>query len=149
MSLAEKISISSAIFFFVVGLVTGIWKYIEIARSEKATAPVYVDVLHRATLLYSFACMILFALSGLSVYSDTINTASVLAVVVFFVFANSTYLIHALLKDTDNQFEKPYRLGPLKLPGFLIHGSMIALIAGELGGTLVLAMGALTRIWGM
>ncbi|MCB1148483.1 MAG: hypothetical protein KDK38_16895, partial [Leptospiraceae bacterium] len=87
-------------------------------------------------------------LSGLSVYSDLVNTISVLAVVAFFVFANSTYLIHGILKDTDNQFEKPYRLGPVKLPGLLIHGSMFALIAGELGGTLVLAMGALTRIWG-
>ena len=149
MNLAEKLSISFAVFFFVAGLVTGIWKYIAIVRSAKALAPVYVDILHRATLLYSFACMILFALSGLSVYSEAVNVAAVLAIVIFFVFANITYLLHALLKDTDNQFEKSYRLGKYRLPAFLFHGPMLALIAGELGGTLVLAAGALTGVWGL
>ncbi|HMV36412.1 MAG TPA: hypothetical protein PKM44_06205 [Turneriella sp.] len=148
MSLAEKTAITSAVFLFIVGLVTGIWKYAAIVRSDKAAAPVYVDVLHRATLMYSFACMILYALAGLSVYPDSVNTAAVLSVVVFFVFANGTYLVHALLKDTDNQFEKPYRIGSWQMPKVLFHGSMFALIAGELGGTLVLAVGALTRVWG-
>jgi len=148
MNLAEKVAISSAVFFFTIGLGTGVWKYLAIVRSDKAQAPVYVDVLHRATLLYSFACMILYALSHLSVYSELVNTAAVVSVVVFFVFANSTYLIHALLQDTENQFQKPYQIGRWKMPSFLIHGSMVALILGEIGGTLVLSWGALTRVWG-
>lgn len=147
MSYAEKLALTSAIFLFLTGLLTGIWKYAAIARSRHATAPVYVDVLHRATLLYSFACVLLFTLAGLSVYPDIVNTLAVAVVVFFFVFANITYLIHALLRDTDNQFEKPYRLGSLRLPPWLFHGAMFALIAGELGGTLVLAAGALKGIW--
>ena len=148
MSLAEKLSITSAVLFLVVGLVTGIWKYVAIVRSNNAAAPVYVDVLHRATLMYAFACMILYALAGLSVWTDSVNTAAVVAVVAFFVLANLTYLIHGLLRDTDNQFQKPYAVGGRPLPAPLLHGFMFALIAGELGGVLVLAAGALAGIWG-
>ena len=64
MSLAEKICLSAAFVFFMTGLLTGIWKYWHIANSEDASSPVYVDIAHRSSLLYSFAALLLAAFSG-------------------------------------------------------------------------------------
>ncbi len=32
-----------------------------------------------------------------------------------------TYMAHAILRDTDNQFPKPYRIGRLFIPPRLFH----------------------------
>jgi hypothetical protein len=127
--------------FFTVGLLCGIWKYYGIVKSKNATAPEYVSILHRASLLYSFACMLLSKFVELSSLPEEINFYSVLGVIVFFAFAQTTYFLHAILKDTENQFAKPYRLGNWFLPSFLIHSSMFLLILGELGGFVILFWG--------
>lgn len=147
MILAEKIALTGAATFFIFGLITGIWKYAGIVKSQKAEAPAYVSILHRACLLYSFACLVLFHLAKFSAFSDCLNAWAVSVVIFFFIFANTTYLIHAILKDTDNQFKKPHRLGKFELSPALFHFSMLALIAGEVGGTLVLTIGAFMKIW--
>ncbi|MCB1310078.1 MAG: hypothetical protein KDK30_17960 [Leptospiraceae bacterium] len=136
----------SAGLFFMIGLLSGIWKYAGIIQSNDATAPEYVSVLHRAALLYSFATLLLAQFVQLNPYSETVKLWAVIAVVAFFVFAQSTYLIHALLKDTDNQFRKPYRLGGMQLPPFIIHTAMILLIVAEIGGFLVLFWGYLQTL---
>jgi hypothetical protein len=136
----------SAGMFFLVGLISGIWKYAGILQSEKTEAPEYVNVLHRAALLYSFATLLLAQFVQLNPYSETVKFWSAAAVIGFFAFAQSTYLIHAILKDTDNQFRKPYRLGPLPLPAILIHGSMALLILAEIGGFVVLFWGYLSTL---
>ena len=127
--------------FFLTGLSSGIWKYSGILRSSEGVAPEYVNILHRASLLYSFACILLAKFVMLSTLGDTVELVAVASVIGFFAFAQLTYLIHALLGDTDNQFRRPYRLGRFPLPGALIHGSMILLIVGELGGFSVLFWG--------
>jgi hypothetical protein len=53
---ASTFCLASAGSFFFLGLVFGAWKYVCIARSEDAQAPPYVDIAHRAALLYSFGC---------------------------------------------------------------------------------------------
>ena len=127
--------------FFTVGLLSGIGKYIGIVKSKNATAPEYVSILHRASLLYSFACILLAKFVELSTLPEEINFYSALSAIVFFAFAQITYLLHALLKDTENQFLKPYRLGNWFYPSFLQHISMVLLILGELGGFLILFWG--------
>lgn len=127
--------------FFTVGLLCGIWKYIDILRSETAVAHEYISVLHRSSLLYSFACILLAKFVELSTLSETINFFSALSVMIFFAFAQITYFLHAVLRDTENQFLKPYRLGNWFYPSFMIHLSMILLILGEVGGFLVLFWG--------
>lgn len=124
------------------GLLFGAWKYIHIHTSDKAQAPVYVDIAHRAALMYAFACLIIERFVELSRLSETVETAAVLAQVVFFALAVLTYAIHGLLKDTDNQLERPHRLGAVHLPGWTIVAFMGALMVGEIGGFAVLFWGA-------
>jgi hypothetical protein len=147
MNLAQKYCLTGAGVFFLIGLITGIWKYYKISKSEKAQATFYIDTAHRASLMYSFASILLFVLAQYSAFSETVNAWSALSALSFFAFAISTYILHGILEDTDNQFQKPYRLGKIPLPGFLIHGSMFFLILGELGGSSVLFVGTMLTIW--
>ncbi|MEM7182442.1 MAG: hypothetical protein AAF518_16125 [Spirochaetota bacterium] len=132
--------------FFTIGLLSGIWKYWGIVQSEKAEAHEYVSVLHRAALMYSFASILLAKFVELNPYSEQVKFYAVAAVVGFFAFAQTTYFIHAILKDTDNQFRKPYVIGGWKFPPFLLHLSMFLLIAAELGGFLVLFWGYVSSL---
>ncbi|TNE46494.1 MAG: hypothetical protein EP343_23085 [Deltaproteobacteria bacterium] len=129
--------------FFITGLLTGVWKYIHIMRSEEAKAPVYVDIAHRAGLMYSFACLVLAYFAALSQWSEGWNLLGVGLAVGFFAAAEMTYIIHGVLKDTDNQLRRPIQLGSGKLPTFLVHLFMFGLIAGELGGFLIVFIGAM------
>mgnify|MGYP005857780679 CR=1 FL=1 len=147
MSLAEKICLSAGFLFFMTGLLTGIWKYRHIARSADATSPTYVNIAHRSSLMYSFAALLLAAFSAHSVFPDGINAASAVAALAFFAFAISTYVIHGLLQDTENQLKKPHRLGKRLLPSWVTGLFMLLLIVGEVGGTLVLGVGAMIGIW--
>ncbi|MEC7728673.1 MAG: hypothetical protein VX555_08400 [Pseudomonadota bacterium] len=147
MSLAQKICLSAAFLFFMTGLLTGIWKYSHMARSEDASSPMYVDIAHRSSLLYSFAALLLAAFSAHSVLAAWINAAAALAALVFFAFAIGTYVLHGLLQDTDNQLRRPHRLGRRLLPPWKTGLFMVLLIVGEVGWTLVLGTGAMLGIW--
>ena len=132
--------------FFMTGLLTGVWKYRCMWTSEDTQAPYYVNTAHRASLLYSFAALVLYHFAAVSVWSPTVNLGAVAVLVFFFGFAITTYIVHGVLRDTDNQFEKPHVLGPFELPSFAIRGSMWALIIGEIGGFGVLFVGFLVRL---
>ncbi|MBI41362.1 MAG: hypothetical protein CMF59_17335 [Leptospiraceae bacterium] len=132
--------------FFLGGLLSGIWKYQGILKSAEAVAPEYVNVLHRASLLYAFASILLAEFVELSNLSNSMELLGVAMAVGFFAFAQFTYLIHGILGDTDNQFLKPYRLGPWKMPGSIIHGAMVLLILGEVGGFSILFWGYLRTL---
>lgn len=129
--------------FFLTALLTGVWKYAHIRRSADARSPVYVDIAHRAAFLYSFSCLLLAHFAELSRWSSGWNTLGVAVAVAFFATAQSTYLIHGVLRDTDNQLARPYRLGGHELPPWLVHGYMLVLIGGEVGGFLVVFTGAM------
>ncbi len=143
---AQQLCHVSAGAFFMIGLLSGVWKYAGILKSEKAEAPEYVSVLHRASLLYSFAALLLARFVELNPYSESVRFWAAAGVLAFFAFAQLTYLIHGLLGDTDNQFRKPYVLGPIRLPAFVVHGSMILLIVAEIGGFAVLFYGYLETL---
>ncbi len=115
--------------------------------SEKSRAPYYVDIAHRASLMYSFSALVLAVLAGLSVWSPLCNFWAVVANLVYFMAAISTYVIHGALRDTSNQLARPHRLGKTTLPNILISGFMWSLIVAEVGGTLVLLSGAGIRLW--
>jgi hypothetical protein len=132
--------------FFLSGLLTGIWKYLAMMASEKAEAPYYVNIAHRTSLLYAFAAQLLAVFAGLSAWPPAVNFWATLFPLVFFGAAIFTYIVHGVLRDTDNQLARPHRLAGATLPGFLIKGFMGALIVAEVGGFLVLFAGLLQTL---
>jgi hypothetical protein len=143
---AVKLCIVSAGLFFLAALLTGAWKYFHIARSPQAVAPVYVDIAHRAALMYSFAALLLAVFAALSAWSATVDLVAAALPLAFFAFAMGGYIVHGLLRDTDNQFLKPHRVGPVALHPALLAGFMWALMAAEIGGFVVLFAGALQAL---
>lgn len=140
---AVKLCIVAAGIFFLIALVTGAWKYFHIDRSPTATAPVYVDIAHRAALMYSFAALLLAVFTALSVWSPTVNLIASALPLAFFALAIGTYIVHGVLQDTDNQFLRPHHIGKVRMPKHGQAAFMWALMAAEIGGFVVLFAGAL------
>jgi hypothetical protein len=144
---AVALAVLGAGFLLLVGLLTGVWKYCAISASEKSRAPYYVDIAHRASLMYSFSALILAVLAACSVWAPRLNFAAVMANLIYFSAAILTYVIHGILRDTSNQLARPHRLGKLTLPHLLLAGFMWSLIVAEVGGALVLLSGAAIALW--
>jgi hypothetical protein len=144
---ALKLALISCGMFFLTGLLTGVWKYACIARSPTAQAPVYVDVCHRAALMYSFACLVLAKFVELSVWSAAVDFWATLAPIAFFAHAVLFYAIHGWLRDTDNQLLKPHVLGRFTLPDSVVRANMWLLVIAEIGGFVVLLAGAMKGIF--
>ena len=113
-------------------LLLGVWKWRQMATSPEGLAHPYVDVAHRAALLYSFATLLLAAFTELSGWSSAVNTAAAFAAIFFFVAAIASYCWHGYRADTDNQIRDP-------VTG--TSAAMVALIIGEVGGFAVLFAG--------
>lgn len=138
-----RLCIIAAGVFFSSGLLTGVWKYAHIARSANATSPVYVDIAHRTSLLYSFAALLLAVFARLSAWDERSNWWAAAIPLAFFGAAIGGYVIHGILRDTDNQFLKPHKIGPVALPKGGLLAFMLLLMLGEIGGFAVLFAGTL------
>lgn len=143
---AVKLSLVAAGVFFLTGLLTGVWKYWHISHSPQAQAPVYVDIAHRSSLLYSFAALLLAQFAALSAWSACVNFWAAAAALFFFAAAIAGYIFHGLAGDTDNQLRKPHRFGRATLPNLVMLAFMLALIAAEVGGSAVLFAGMLKTL---
>ena len=117
---------------FLLSLCLGIWKYRQMATSDNHLAHPYVDIAHRAALMYSFARLLIAVFVELSAWPTWINLTSAAVVEFFFLAAIFSYIAHGAMKDTDNQFESA---GPP------LHLGMFLLILGEVGGFAVLLAG--------
>ncbi|MGV9803202.1 hypothetical protein ACWDTP_34620 [Mycobacterium sp. NPDC003449] len=126
------VTLLAAGLIFLLALVLGIWKYRQMATSDYHLAHPYVDIAHRAALLYSFAAMLIAFFVELSAWPTWVNLTAAMVVVFFFVAAILSYVAHGAKRDTTNQFERP---------GAALHAGMIALIVGEVGGFSVLLAG--------
>lgn len=146
LSEAVRLCIVAAGLFFLSGLLTGVWKYAHIARSPDATSPVYVDIAHRTSLLYSFAALLLAVFAQLSAWSPGLNLWAAAVPLGFFAAAIGGYILHGLLRDTDNQFLAPHKIGSVALPKGGLHGFVWLLSVGEIGGFLVLFSGTLKTL---
>jgi hypothetical protein len=127
-----RITLLAAGLIFLLALVLGVWKYRQIMAAPDHRAHPYVDIAHRAALLYSFATLLLAAFVELSAWPTWVNLTAAAVVVVFFVGAIADYIIHGALRDTTNQFEHATRGSQV---------SMALLIVGEIGGFGVLLAG--------
>jgi amino acid transporter len=123
--------LASAGVFFLAGLVSGAWKYACIARSPEAKAPFYVDTAHRASLLYAFACALLGAFVNRSAWSDAVNLSACATLIAYFAISVLGYIVHGALRDTDNQLQRPHRLGRRTVPAVAMTAFMLSLIAVE------------------
>lgn len=131
--------------FLWIGMLTGVWKYLQIRRSVQGRAHYYVDIAHRSSLLYAAASLILAVLSTFSVLSDFVALVCVLANLFYFTMSVLIYIVHGLLQDTTNQFKQPHQLGKLTLPAWCMSVMMLSLIVAELGATTVLLLGTIFK----
>jgi hypothetical protein len=127
-----RITLLAAGLIFVLALVLGVWKYRQIMSAPDHRAHPYVDIAHRAALLYSFATLLIAVFVELSAWPTWVNLTAAMVVVFFFVAAIAGYIGHGLRRDTVNQFENP---------GRALKVTMVLLIVGEIGGFGVLLAG--------
>jgi hypothetical protein len=120
-----KITLLAAGLIFLLALILGVWKYRQIVASDEHRAHPYVDIAHRAALLYSFATLLIAVFVDLSAWPTWVNLTAAMVVVFFFVGAIIGYISHGVRRDTVNQFEKT---------GWGTEVGMALLIAGEIGG---------------
>ena len=142
---ATELSIIFSGIFLWVGMLTGVWKYYQIRKTELARAHYYVDIAHRSSLLYAAASLILAALSYFTVLSDMWTLACVIANLFFFAMSILTSIIHGLLKDTTNQFKQPHQLGQRAIPAWCMTLMMLSLIIVELVATAILLCGTIAK----
>lgn len=145
---AAKLGLAASGVLLLIGMLTGIWKYLQMSRSPEAMAHPYVDICHRTALMYSFAALVLAALGQVSAWSAELNFWAAAVTLFYFFSAVAIYAVHGWLQDTDNQLRRPHRLGKGTVPGVLVHGAMLGLIVGEVGGLLILLSGALRTLYG-
>jgi hypothetical protein len=127
-----KATLLAAGLIFLWALVLGVWKYRQIATSDDHRAHPYVDIAHRAALLYSFATLLIAVFVELSGWSETVDGIAAGVLVFFFVAAIAGYVVHGARRETDNQFRDPVRG---------THGFMFALLVGEIAAFAVLLAG--------
>ncbi|AUH68276.1 hypothetical protein ACE11G_04465 [Gordonia sp. PS3] len=142
LTLTAQVALIAAGVIFLWALLLGVWKYAAIMRSETGQAHVYVDIAHRAALMYSFATALLAAFAQFSAWSTAVNMVALIVVLVFFVGAIASYCLHGLRRDTTNQF---HPASPS------LTASMVALIIGEVGGSAVILAGFIVEqagTWG-
>ncbi len=69
--------------FLLAGMITGAWKHQKILHSPQRRAPVYVDIAHRASLMYSFATLVIWKLAETAPFPVAITWYAVVAPVAF------------------------------------------------------------------
>ncbi len=141
LNLSVKLALIFSGVYLWVGMLTGVWKYVQISRSELARAHYYVDIAHRSSLLYAPASLILAVMAYCSSFQEIINLLCVIVNLVFFSFSIPSYVLHGWLKDTTNQFKQPHQLGAVHLPKILLRLAMILLVIGEIFATGILLLG--------
>jgi len=132
MNIAIKTSLLASGIFLLAGLLTGVVKYRKTMASPDHRAPVYIDIAHRASLLYSFAALVMARLLEFSPYSEKVQLIAVGFPLAFFAITIGGYCVFGVINTTNNIFSRR---------NFITTWYMYALIAGEIGGFLVILWG--------
>src|SRR3954469_25659429 len=120
-----KLSLTASGVFLLSGMLSGIWKYRSMLNSPDHAAPVYVDIAHRASLLYSFAALVIAQLIVFSPFSTPIQYAIAAVPLFYFAVTIVVYLIHGYRKTSTTQFDQR---------NLITTWGMYTLVAGEIGG---------------
>jgi len=132
MGLAVKLSLLASGLFLLFGMLSGIVKYYYSMSTSNHSAPIYIDITHRASFLYSFAAMVMAKLLEYSPYSTTVQVIAALVPLAFFTLTIIGYFITGLRNQTDNLFRERT---------FISTWFMYLLIPGEICGMLVILWG--------
>jgi hypothetical protein len=132
MDIAVKLSLLSSGIFLLFGMVSGVVKYQFIITSQDSRAPVYIDIAHRASFLYSFAALVIAKLLEFSPYTRTVKLVICVIPLAFFALTITGYLITGLKNKTDNMFTTR---------NFITTWFMYLLIVGEIGGMVLIILG--------
>jgi hypothetical protein len=135
MNPAIKLSLAASGAFLLAGMLLGVVKYRRVMTSPAHRAPVYVDIAHRAALLYSFAALVIARLLEFSPYSGRVQLVAAGVPLIFFALTITGYTMHGFRDDTENLFASR---------NFITTWFMYALIAGEIGGVIVVLWGFVT-----
>lgn len=138
---AARLAVSASGIYFMVGLVTGMWKYLAMRNNLRFEAPVYVSIAHRAALMYAFAALLLAVFASLSAFSNTVNMIGVIPPLLFFALAQIHYIQLGIANNTDNSM----RDAPNRNMEFMV---LNALTVAEIGGFAILLTGFFVRICG-
>jgi hypothetical protein len=125
MNIAVKLSLLVSGIFLLNGMLTGVWKYAKIMSSPEHTAPVYVDIAHRASFFYSFASLVIAKLLEFSPFSRFWQIIIVALPLSYFILTVIGYMKEGYLNKTENMFTER---------NFVTTWFMYGLIAGEIGG---------------
>lgn len=136
---ASRIALTASGLFFMAGLLTGLWKYACMRRHPRAEAPFYVNMAHRAALMYAFAAQLLAVFAAVSAFSSTVNTLAVIPPLLFFGIAIIHYVQLGLTSDSNNSL----RDSPDRHKDYMV---LNVLSAAEIGGFSVLLAGFFMRL---
>ncbi|WP_329123487.1 hypothetical protein [Streptomyces sp. NBC_01353] len=117
---------------FLGALLLGVWKWRAMVTSTNGLAHPYVDVAHRAALMYAFATGLIAAFVELSAWPSVVDLGAAAVIVTMFVVTITNYIRLALQRETDNQMRNAPRS---------MNFVLAALITGEIGGFGVLLAG--------
>ncbi len=132
MVLAIKIALLFSGLFLLSGMLTGVWKYAKIMSSAEYKAPVYVDIAHRASFFYSFACLVIAKLTEFSPFSPNLQLLIVAFPLAYFALTVTGYIKEGFVNRTENMFAER---------NFITTWFMYGLIIGEIGGLLFIIGG--------
>ncbi|ONM48199.1 hypothetical protein [Nocardia donostiensis] len=122
----------SAGLIFLWALILGVWKWQAMTTSPDGLAHPYVDIAHRAALLYAFATGLIAAFVELSGWPSAVDFTAAAVMILLFVVTIANYVRLGASRETDNQMRNP----PPQMRFVLA-----ALIIGEIGGFSVLLTG--------
>lgn len=141
-----QLALAGAGGLFLIAQACGVWKFVKISRSPAASAPEYVSIAHRASLMYAFAAQLAAALAAFNALSHAVLLGAVTMLLVSFVLSIVSYAIHGFLEDTDNQYRRPHALGQYPLWPWLLPALTWLKAVGEIGATVLLVGGFLARM---
>ena len=132
MNLAVKISILFAGLYLLVGMLTGVWKYAAIMKSENHKSSLYIDISHRNALLFSFACLVISKLMEFSPFSPIMQLVITLIPLFYFSLTTVNQIKEGFSGRTETIFKER---------NFSTTWFMYGLIAGEIGSISLMILG--------
>jgi hypothetical protein len=127
-----KLSILFAGLFLLMGMLTGVWKYAAIMKSENHKSSMYIDIAHRNALLFSFACIVIAKLMEFSPFSTTMQMVITLIPLFYFSLTTTNQIKQGFLGRTETIFKER---------NFSTTWFTYGLIIGEIGAILLMIIG--------